>query len=69
MSTGQIFIMQHSNRISSAGYSNISCPYQSPVGIEQIVAKPRNNYSVNITNMMHMLNFGVMLDKLYAGIS
>ena len=54
----QIFIVQHSSRITSEGYSNFSCPYRSPVKVEQIVSKPRNNSSVNITNLVHIVNFG-----------
>jgi hypothetical protein len=63
MSAAQIFIAQHCNKINSAGYPNFSCPYQSPVRVEHIVSKPRNNPSVNITNMAHLQNFGVTLNK------
>jgi hypothetical protein len=40
MSAAQIFIVQHSITINSAGYSNFSCPCHSPVRVEQIVSKP-----------------------------
>jgi hypothetical protein len=43
MSAAQIFIVQHSGRFNSEGYSNSSCPYQSPVGIEKRFSKSRNN--------------------------
>jgi hypothetical protein len=58
MSAAQVFIVQHSGRFNSAGYSNFSCPYQSPVGVEQIFSKFRNNSLVNITNMVNVLNVG-----------
>jgi hypothetical protein len=36
MSAAQIFTMQHSSRINSAGYPNSFCQYQSPVKVEHI---------------------------------
>jgi hypothetical protein len=60
MSAAKIFLVQHSSGMNTAGYCNFSCPYHSPVKVEQIVSKPRNNSSVNITNMVNMINFGVM---------
>jgi hypothetical protein len=69
MSTAQIFVVQHSSTISSAEYPNFSCPYQSPVKVEHIVSKARNNSSlVNITNMVKVLNFRVMYKKCNADI-
>jgi hypothetical protein len=69
MSAAKIFIVQHSRRIGSAGYSSFSSPKHSPVRVEQNVSKPQNNSSVNITKMVHVLNFGVMLNKLNTDIS
>jgi hypothetical protein len=69
MSAAQIFIVQHSSRINSAGYPNFSCPYQSPVKVEHIVSKPRNSSSINIMNMVHMLIFVVTLNKFIAHVS
>jgi hypothetical protein len=69
MSAAQKFVVQHSSRINSAGYPNSSCPYQSPVRIEHIVSKPRNNSSVNFTKMVQVLKFAVTLNKFNADIS
>jgi hypothetical protein len=54
--------------IYSAGCTNSSCPYQSPVKLEHIVSKPRNNSSVNITNMVQVLDCGVMFNTFNAKI-
>jgi hypothetical protein len=35
--------------MNSAGYCNFSCPYHSPIKVDQTVTKPQNNSSVNIT--------------------
>jgi hypothetical protein len=51
-----------------AGYPNSSCPYQSPVRVERIVSKPRNNKSVNIQNMVQVLHRRVMFNKFNAVI-
>jgi hypothetical protein len=42
--------------------------HTSPVRIEHITSKPTNNSSVNITNMVKVLNFGVISTKLNADI-
>jgi hypothetical protein len=68
-SAAQIFIAKHSSRISSAEYPNFSCPYHSPVKAEHIVKTSRINYSVNITNVVHVLNFGVMMNKFNANMA
>jgi hypothetical protein len=66
MFTAEIFIMQHSSRINSAGYPNYSCPYKSPVKVEHIVSNSRYNSSLNIIIMVKVLNFGVMSKKANA---
>jgi hypothetical protein len=70
MSAAQIFIEQHSSRISGAGYPSFSCPYQSPVKLEHIFLKAINNSSsVNITKMVvKVLHFAVMSKKAKADI-
>jgi hypothetical protein len=61
--------VQHSSRISNAGYPNLSCPYQCSVKVEYIVSNARNNSSsVNITNMVKVLNFGVVSKKVNGDI-
>jgi hypothetical protein len=67
MSAVKIFNVQHPSRINSAGYPNFSCPYQSPIKLELIVSKTRDNHlSVDITNMVKLLNFGAMYKKFNA---
>jgi hypothetical protein len=65
MSASQIFIAQHSGRITNAGYPNSYCPYQSPVRMEHITLEPINNSSLN---MVKALNFDVISKKLNADI-
>jgi hypothetical protein len=54
---------QHSSRINRSGYPSFSYPYQSHVTVEHTVSKSINNSSVNITNMVYILNVGVLLNK------
>jgi hypothetical protein len=37
ISVAQVLIVQNSSRITSEGYPNCYCPYQSAVRVEQIV--------------------------------
>jgi hypothetical protein len=68
MPATQISIAQQSCRINGAGYPYFSCPHKSPVKVEHIVSKARNNSSsVNIKNIK-VLNFGVMCKKINADI-
>jgi hypothetical protein len=52
--------------MNSAGYPKPSCLYYSPVTVEHTISKPKNDSSVNTTNMK-MLKFGVMSKKLNVG--
>jgi hypothetical protein len=56
--------MQYSSVINNAGYPNFPYPYQSPVKVEHIVWKARNHSSINIINMVKVLNVGVISKKL-----
>jgi hypothetical protein len=61
MSAAQTFIMQHSCRISQ-----MFLPIPEPC--RTYCLKPRNNSSVNNTNMVQVLNFGVMMNKFNVDI-
>jgi hypothetical protein len=62
MSAVKIFNVQHPSRINIAGYPSF-CPYQSPTKSD-ILSQEHNSSSVDITNMVKVLNFGAMYKKL-----
>jgi hypothetical protein len=61
-------IVQYSSRINCAGHPYFPCTYQSPVKVENIFSKARNNSSVNIENMVDVLNFGITSKEVNADI-
>jgi hypothetical protein len=57
--------VKDSSRTNGAGHPKISYPYQSTVKREYILSKARKNFSsVNIKNMMNVLNSWLYLRKL-----